>query len=195
MSTIMGVIHNDVKSGSSYTDIGGNYKKTPWYISLTGLAKRVYSPAYKGCSMAEEWHTASNFKEWFDEHYIEGYELDKDILIPGNKHYSPETCVFVPKQVNTFLKRGNTDGKNIQGVHFFNRTGRWVAKSGRIYGGYFDTEYEAFESYMKAKRELVPVLVKEYSLSAEIEAGINTNLDAIELEGYEFLSDKYTLAA
>ena len=43
---------------------------------------------YKDCSVCDEWHRYSVFKEWFDENYIEGWCLDKDILIKGNKVYS-----------------------------------------------------------------------------------------------------------
>ena len=49
------------------------------------------------CSVCEEWKHFSNFKKWFDENYIEGFDIDKDILIKGNKVYSPEACSFVPR--------------------------------------------------------------------------------------------------
>ena len=31
------------------------------------------------------------------------YHLDKDILVKGNKVYSPETCCFVPQEINSLL--------------------------------------------------------------------------------------------
>lgn len=49
-----------------------------------------------------------SFKKWFDENYIKGYELDKDILIKGNRIYSPDTCCFVP----SFINRLYTSSKN-----------------------------------------------------------------------------------
>ena len=46
-----------------------------------------------------------------------GWELDKDILVKGNKIYSPDTCCFVPKEVNTvFTKRQSKRGDYPIGV-------------------------------------------------------------------------------
>lgn len=42
----------------------------------------------------------------------EGKHLDKDILCPGNKVYSPETCVFIDHAINSFVIECNsTRGK------------------------------------------------------------------------------------
>ena len=68
-------------------------------------------PTYKGCEVCEEWYCYTNFKKWYDEHYYEleneRVELDKDILIKGNRIYSPETCIFVPKKINIIFSRNN----------------------------------------------------------------------------------------
>lgn len=61
-------------------------------------------PTYEGCTVCDEWLYFSNFKKWFDENYIEGFQLDKDIIIRGNKVYSPQTCCFVPKEINIISK-------------------------------------------------------------------------------------------
>lgn len=70
------------------------------------MLERCYSqtyqekfPAYKGCSVVEDWHNFQIFAKWFDENYVEGYHIDKDIKIDGNRVYGPDTCMFVsPKQ-------------------------------------------------------------------------------------------------
>lgn len=65
--------------------------------------------SYEGCSVCEEWHNFSNFKKWFDVNYYEleneAITLDKDILIKGNKIYSPNTCIFVPKSINSMFNK------------------------------------------------------------------------------------------
>lgn len=64
----------------------------------------VKQPTYKGCSICEDWHNFTNFLSWYDENYpTDGktYQLDKDILVQGNKVYSPETCCFVLPRDNS----------------------------------------------------------------------------------------------
>lgn len=80
------------------------------YRSWSRILERVYSeayhkrnPTYKDCTVCKEWLTLSNYIKWYEKNYIEGYHLDKDILVHNNKHYSPNTCVFVPKDINTLL--------------------------------------------------------------------------------------------
>ena len=76
----------------------------PYYSRWMNMLTRCYSdkfqegnPTYKGCYVAEEWKTFSNFKEWMVTQEWEGLELDKDILFVGNREYGPEKCVFVTK--------------------------------------------------------------------------------------------------
>lgn len=74
---------------------------------------KKYKPEYKDKSVCEEWLNYSNFRSWFDEHYVScknnQIDLDKDLLVQGNKIYSPETCVFLLHYQNTMFegKRGN----------------------------------------------------------------------------------------
>ncbi len=67
------------------------------------IKSQIKRPTYVGCTVCDEWKYFSNFKKWHDENYREGFHLDKDILIEGNKVYSPETCVFVPQYLNAIL--------------------------------------------------------------------------------------------
>jgi hypothetical protein len=87
-----------------------NGKILPTYRCWRDMLKRCYSAkaliknlTYIGCSVSEEWKTLSNFKEWYDANYRECFELDKDILYPGNKIYSADTCCFVPHYLNSLL--------------------------------------------------------------------------------------------
>lgn len=52
-------------------------------------------PTYADCIVCDEWHNYQVFSKWFEENYIEGCELDKDLLVDGNKVYGPDTCTFV----------------------------------------------------------------------------------------------------
>lgn len=77
-----------------------------WYSMLTRCySKKSHAryPTYIGCSVCNGWLSLSTFKEWYDTNYHDGTALDKDIIIPGNKVYGPETCRFVPSYINSLL--------------------------------------------------------------------------------------------
>ena len=63
------------------------------------------------CSVYEGWHNFQNFAKWYEDNYYEIEEeqmhLDKDILVKGNKVYSPDTCVFVPETINGLFVKSN----------------------------------------------------------------------------------------
>jgi hypothetical protein len=87
-----------------------NGKNIKSYDCWRHMLERCYStkyqirrPTYIGCTVSNEWLQFSNFKKWYGENYREGFELDKDILFPGNKVYSKDTCVFVPQYLNSLL--------------------------------------------------------------------------------------------
>lgn len=105
--------------GVGYLGVG-KYKKhvgrkpTLLYVRWSNMIKRCYSgkvlfesPSYIKCTVMEEWHNFQVFAEWFEHNWKSymngGWELDKDILVKGNKIYSPDTCCFVPQIINTIL--------------------------------------------------------------------------------------------
>lgn len=55
--------------------------------------------------VCEEWKTFEGFYPFFKENYVEGWELDKDLLSPPNKKiYSKDTCAFLPQSLNGRLR-------------------------------------------------------------------------------------------
>lgn len=138
-----------------------NSVKQKNYQTWVGMLQRAYSedyknkyPTYKGCSVAEEWNNFQNFAEWFEENYIEGFVLDKDILVRGNKTYSPETCCFVPQEINAlFLK--NVDGALAKGIN--KRGNKFIVRVGNfgklLNLGIYDTYEESLEVCEKYKSQ------------------------------------------
>ena len=62
--------------------------------------------SYKNASICDEWHSFATFEDWFNDPkngYKDGYHLDKDILVKGNKEYAPNKCCFVPSRINSLL--------------------------------------------------------------------------------------------
>ena len=104
-------------------DNGSMLKSYRVWSSMIGRCYgEVYNkrnPNYIGCEVCEEWRLYSNFKKWFDENYYtledEDVQLDKDLLCNKleltNKLYSPNTCLFLPKSINTKLRELNKNRK------------------------------------------------------------------------------------
>ena len=118
------------------------------------LAKR---PTYINCTVAAEWLVLSNFREWMITQDYKGLQLDKDLLISGNKHYSPETCLFVTSQVNSLLSdRGGKRGVYPQGVSLNKPSGKFMANAhingNQEYLGLFKTIKEAELAYKTSKQ-------------------------------------------
>ena len=92
--------------GTQYT-ANVNGVKTRAYSIWHSMLQRCYCPVrlelepyYKGCTVAVDWHNFQTFCKWYEENYIEGYELDKDIKVEGNRIYSEEFCTFVTQAEN-----------------------------------------------------------------------------------------------
>jgi hypothetical protein len=129
-------------------------------------------PTYIGCSVAEEWHNFQNFAKWYDDNFyqIEGenMHLDKDILVKGNKVYSSETCIFVPKPINTlFIKSATNKNELPTGVWFSSEKKRYIAQcDNKInksrYIGAFKTPEEAYHAYKFFKQNYIKQVAEDY---------------------------------
>ena len=150
-----------------------------------GMLERCYSdkrievqPTYKDCTVCEEWHNYQNFKIWFNENFIELKDknervcLDKDILVKGNKVYSPETCCFVPNEINVLITKTNKNrGLYPIGVYYKKKLRKYVSqcsekigkeKKTQIYLGAFATPEEAFQAYKKHKEQYIKKVADKY---------------------------------
>lgn len=92
-------------------DTGENQTYCPFYVCWKSVLQRCYSnkflkkyPSYTGCSVHKYWHSFMKFRSWMITRDWIGKELDKDLLVRGNKVYGPDTCLFVTKQVNNFIR-------------------------------------------------------------------------------------------
>lgn len=106
--------------------IDGKKKICPFYQVWHSMLQRCYSsklqvrrPTYLGCTVVEEWHSFMAFRAWMIRQDWQGKQLDKDILVAGNKIYSPSACIFVSRSINNLLNdHGSARGEWPIGVFY-----------------------------------------------------------------------------
>ena len=152
------------------------------YAFWSNMLGRAYGKAsieklttYTDVTVCEEWHNFQNFAEWFYSQTFSNhvdmdgctYQLDKDILMRGNKVYSPETCCFVPQEINSLIlkseaKRGehpigvSNDSERclFRSVHNVNGKQKFL--------GRFKTSEEAFQAYKQAKEAYIKEVAERW---------------------------------
>lgn len=158
--------HSNIEDGSILV------RKCPFYTRWVSMLARSYSPSlhlehptYAGCSVCDEWIYFSNFKSWMQSQDWQDKHLDKDLLIPGNKIYSPETCVFVESKVNNFLTESTSARGNYPiGVNLDKGTGKFKAQcynvvtSKKEYLGLFNSPDDAHKAWLAFKLEQAKIL-------------------------------------
>ena len=147
----------------------------PTYKKWNRLLERGYSktlkekyPTYKDIVVCEDWHNFQNFIPWYKENwkdYMQGWHLDKDILIKGNKIYSPETCCFVPQEVNILFIKNSKRREGLP-IGVYKQKNSFVAHLSKgkeqIYLGSFSTIEECFQAYKIAKEEYIKEMADKW---------------------------------
>ncbi len=148
---------------------------TKEYDLWQSMLRRCYSdvskkqrPTYEGCEVSDKFKSYEYFYEWCNEQIGfdndsngNPFQLDKDLLVKGNKVYSESTCVFIPREINQLLiKCTASRGEHLIGVYWSKTANAFVARVSRNKGcsehlGLFNTELEAFKAYKTAKEAFV----------------------------------------
>ena len=144
---------------------------TKEYKLWQNMLERCYSatyqkkqPTYKDCKCSENFKSFEYFYEWCHKQIgfsNQGWQLDKDLLVKGNKVYSENSCVFIPSEINTVLIKSTASrGEYLIGVSWHKTKKAFIAQVGKSKGkseylGSFNTELEAFNAYKKAKESFV----------------------------------------
>lgn len=126
----------------------------------------IRAQSYKNCcSVHPDWHNFQVFADWYNYHYRKEFELDKDILTKGNKVYSPNTCCFVPREVNQlFVKKDVLRGELPVGVsRKRNKFQAQISKGSiRTHLTSFNTPEEAFQVYKITKESYIKEIADKY---------------------------------
>lgn len=170
-SIVLGVGINDAPYATSI-EVGGVKYSCPYYLRWVGMLTRCYSPrwlkahpTYRGCAVHPAWLTFSCFKAWMIQQDWKGKQLDKDLLSREGKIYSPDTCLFVSRKVNSlFNARDNAQGDLPLGV--FGRKGKYevgcsMGSGKRTWIGAYNTIPEAIEAYTQAKIKAALLVISQ----------------------------------
>ena len=127
--------------------------------------------AYKGCSVCEEWNNFEKFEEWYlDNYYLCNNEklfIDKDLLVSGNKIYSPSTCCLLPRILNNSITKytafkhglppGVTHGQTLANTYSVN-----ISFGDVKLNKTFKDVSAAFNCYKNEKEKYIKKLASEY---------------------------------
>ena len=157
-------------------------ESTKEYVHWAEMLNRCYSKArkrtarsYSSCEVSETFKYLSKFSKWcneqigfnFKDDKGKPFQLDKDILIKGNKIYSEETCAFVPQEVNLlFVNCSKTRGDSAIGTCYSKAHKKYLSKIRKcgklMHLGHFDSEIEAFLAYKEAKEAYVKEVANKW---------------------------------
>lgn len=147
-----------------------NKENTQEYNLWDSMLERCYcekrrhrAKTYFDCEVCKEWYNFQNFSKWFHENYYECNDrlhVDKDIILQGNRIYSPDTCLLIPQKLNVlFVNKINKRGLP-NGIYKV-KTG-YFAKYNNEDLGIYKTVTEAFSSYAIAKKREIIRVANEY---------------------------------
>ena len=106
-------------------------KQMKEYQVWVGILSRCFSdkektrkPCYRDSVCSDDWLLFSNFVRdiramvGFDNLMKSGWQIDKDLILKGNKKYSNEVCCLIPKELNIFIANGKGNRGDLPiGVH------------------------------------------------------------------------------
>jgi hypothetical protein len=165
-------VYNVGYTGEGSYSLTFNRKAVKSYNVWNSMLQRCYDKefqkkqsTYINCYVDENWKNFQNFAKWFEDNYIEGFQLDKDLLIKNNKKYGPNTCCFIPQELNhAIIKNNNKKSNYPTGVRKDkNKFSAQISMYGKnIYLGMFNTIEEASIVYNKAKIKYINTIIEKY---------------------------------
>ena len=176
--------------GDTYESMVGG-RKVNEYKVWHGMLIRCYDskhhirqPTYKQCEVSENFKYYPYFYEWannqigFNSVDDKGqkFQLDKDLLVKGNKVYSEDVCIFIPQEINSVVSKCDAvRGDSPVGVTYDKKCGKFISRvrlrdSKRVHVGCFDNEIDAFHAYKEAKELYIKEVADKWKDKIDIRA-------------------------
>lgn len=176
----MRYLDEDIRDASGKWVLSKRIDGTQFQTRIGRLYNNVNQRARAGGSYQQKWEhyvgvdIAESFKDpqWFGDWCVRqigwglGYDLDKDLLAPGNRVYCPKLCVFVPHRINLGIATTGRKGSRLRGAYYNKKRDKWFAqvivdKQVRLIS-IEDTEQQAHEAYCDYKEAWVKELATQY---------------------------------
>ena len=183
--------------GVGVNDIYGS-KNDRSYNTWCHMIKRCYMKskkfnAYKDCYVCDEWKIFSNFKKFYDENCHDStFHLDKDIIFQGNKEYSPQTCVFVPMEINECIKSEWSNNKTLPLGVTKTKYGKYRSRcriekgEGETHIGVYENEKEAFYAYREFKKKRLKEMAEKYFNNGLIDKRVYDAILSYEIYPFKY---------
>ena len=143
-----------------------NYKA---YRVWSAMLERCYGsnggpkyPSYEGVNVCNEWrYSFANFLEWHNQNYVDGWQLDKDLLSPVDSVcYSPDMCCYLPSEINRSVHTKKP--KFAMTPHGRYRVHLSIGERHGVHLGCFLKYEDALAAYNKARAERMRNLADKY---------------------------------
>lgn len=175
------LVHGIGFKGMDYQSYDGE-KMLKEYSLWKGMLLRctnkywIKKPTYENVTCSENFKSYTFFYEWcnrqvgFKNVDEKGnyWQLDKDLLLKGNKLYSENVCVFVPQKLNLLLiKYDAKRGDYPLGVSWCEKRGKFQTGCKDYLGvsrnlGRYCTVEESFQAYKTFKEMTIKQAVEGY---------------------------------
>ena len=144
---------------------------------LIGGAVQRNQQYYFGATMSNEWaESFDNFASWAaaqiglyqTDERGNVFELDADLFKTGSKHYSENTCTFLPKAINVALTSSDSRGYLVTSSGKYRAEMSMYGKTKRL--GTYETAQDASIVYRDAKQAYLRQLANQYKHQISIKA-------------------------
>lgn len=150
-----------------------NGEHTREYITWVNIMRRCYVakeafPAYYEISeLCDEWLIMQNFAKWYEANWFpppnnERIHIDKDILCPGNKLYSPAMCLIVPQSINMLFTNKSNETGLPNGITKTSNGQKFKSMYNHKHLGCFNTLEDAYTEYANEKEMSIKQKAEEY---------------------------------
>lgn len=168
------VRNNDLKNVREHKDYPNLKKGRKTFNNM--FDRTLYNPDYADVTISGDFSSLTSFLDWNEENYDpdwEDWQLDKDILNPGAREYSPQNCMYVPPEVNQLFK-STKSGKYMKGVEASGKKFKaYCSVDGKkICLGTYPTELEAHKVHMKWRKARLTELAEKYKEYEKLSAAL-----------------------